>query len=200
MSVEKLSERRGFNHTSPQADPDNPNADRIATLEEKVHWLESMLKLPSRFANPFIANMSASKMWAEMSMASGSLGTYTSGRLCNDSASSCALVTLADGQALALQVADPPDVRFVPIPNPAFGVYLTQSGGSNGSTTSFPTYTYNIFLDAAKTLQIGSAVTVEGHRLLKVPVTAATHGLFQWNGTSSRLLMVDEYPDQTACT
>lgn len=36
-------------------------------------------------------------------------------------------------------------------------VWLTRVGGSNGSSSAFPTYTYDVYTDAAKTKKIGTA-------------------------------------------
>ena len=79
-----------------------------------------------------------------------------------------------------------------PAPEPGatagtFLVYLTQNGGGSGddgtnTTAYFPTYTYDVYTDAAKTNKIGTAVAVLFHRPLTIAVTAATHGLATWNG------------------
>lgn len=86
----------------------------------------------------------------------------------------------------------------------SFGVYVTQNGGANGddgstTTIAFPTYTYDVFLDAAKTIQIGTAEAVEHHRPEQIAVHAGTHGIAQWNGSTLRLLFVDEYFDRDSC-
>ncbi len=80
--------------------------------------------------------------------------------------------------------------------------YLTQIGGSNGSTTSYCTYTYNCYFDAAKTQLAGGTLTVQAHRMLMVPVTAASLGIIQRDSTSAYALMavLDEYPATNACT
>lgn len=91
----------------------------------------------------------------------------------------------------------------IPVGTPSTSVaYLTQVGGSNGSTTSYPTYTYNIYFDVAKTQLAGGTLTVQAHRMLMVPVTAATLGIIQRDTTGSYALMavLDEYPASNPCT
>jgi hypothetical protein len=132
-------------------------------------------------------------------MSTGSIRGATS------SADTSALVHPTDGQMLAVEVETPGRTKYVLMPG-CFGVYLTQVGGANGDdgsvsgTASFPTFTYNVFADAAKTILLAGTLTVEAHRPLQIPVHAAEHGLFQWNGATGRLLTVfDEYYDRDAC-
>lgn len=143
----------------------------------------------------------------EQLLVNGSLSDFTAGRF-NDTTST--LTHLSDGQGFALDMpamdaSGNHSIQPVFLPNPAFGVYVTQVAGANGDdgtatgTASFPTYTYNVYADAAKTILLGGTLTVEWHRPMKVAVTAGTHGLFQWNGTAGRLLQVDEYFDRDAC-
>jgi hypothetical protein len=74
-----------------------------------------------------------------------------------------------------------------------FDVYLEQNGGSNGSAgVSFPTYTYDVFMDAGHTIQIGTAVAVRFNRRMKLEVTAAEHGFARYEGSDLVLLDVDE--------
>ncbi len=85
---------------------------------------------------------------------------------------------------------------------PAAIAYLTQVGGSNGSTASYCTYTYNAYFDAAKTQLAGGTLTVQAHRMFMVPVTAATLGPIQLNSSNTYSLMavLDEYPATNVCT
>ncbi len=101
-------------------------------------------------------------------------------------------VLLADVPVVWMQpTADQPGI---------FRVYLTQSGGSNGTSSAFPTYTYNVFIDAAKTKQISSTVAIQFHRLLKTPVTAATKGMACYVSGALQLWQADEYFDSNTCS
>jgi hypothetical protein len=85
-----------------------------------------------------------------------------------------------------------------------FNVYLTQNGGSNGddgstTTAAFPTYTYDVYLDSAQTIKIGSALSVLFHRPLMIAVTAGTYGLARLNGLTVILITTDEYFGRTSC-
>jgi hypothetical protein len=124
----------------------------------------------------------------------GSVGP--DGRGCFSDVDAFALqVKMADTQFVSLEVEDLNHHFYLLIPNPSFAVYLTQVGGLNAAAdgSTFATYTYDAYLDAGKTIRVASAVSVEFHREIPLPVTPAQHGIMQWNGSTPRLLKVDEY-------
>lgn len=112
-------------------------------------------------------------------------------------------VRLSEGNALHFEGADyGTPIKSSVNQSGARVAYLTQVGGSNGSTASYCTYTYNAYFDAAKTQLAGGTLTVQAHRMLMVSVTAATLGIIQVNSNNTYSLMavLDEYFGQNACT
>ena len=85
-----------------------------------------------------------------------------------------------------------------------FSVWLTQNGGINGddgstTTRAYPAWTYDVFADAARSIQIGTAVAVEWHRRVQIAMTAAAHGISRYDGSTLVLINCDEYEDQGGC-
>ncbi len=196
---------------SPRKNTDELRA-RVAELERLVADLQSLIQLADPHPIVYPANASQSKFWQELICNGGTLTNLGASAVggdivgCKETTSGSALLCLADGQGLVVEMEDLTGMRPVWLPNGSFGVYLTQVGGANGDdssvsgTASYPTYTYNVYADSGKTVLLGGTLTVEWHRQLQVGVSAATHGLAQWNGPTLRLLLTDEYPDRTTCT
>lgn len=148
--------------------------------------------------------------WKELTAVSTSivdLGTPgTDGRNCTSSSHASAPMSLGESQGFFLEVVDGTDHRYIWIPNGEFRVYVTQVGGSNGhdgtggGSVVYPTYTYDVFYDVAKTIKIGTALSVADHRPLQVAVHAGTHGHAQWENNTLILLNVDEYFDRDGCS
>jgi hypothetical protein len=91
--------------------------------------------------------------------------------------------------------ADPPAPIYsiVGVSGP-FDVYLTQVGGADGavSTLTDATWTYDVFIDSAKTIKIAAAATVVAPRITPVETTKATRGIARINGTTVTLLQAFE--------
>lgn len=164
---------------------------------------------PTVFPAEATGNFSSAKaLFKEMNVVDGAMTTFGTpgddGRQCTDTTDPSGTIALAEKQFFLVEVPDGPDHRYLMLPNPTFLVYLTQNGGADGddgstTTEAFPTYTYDVFLDSAKTIKLASTLSVLFHRLLKISVTAATHGLAQWSGTTLILISVDEYVGRDAC-
>lgn len=145
--------------------------------------------------------------WTEQTIiydgTSSTMSTYTDGRSCGTLTTASGITFPKEAAFLVVEQPDLTNMLYWGIPNGDFNVYVTQNGGSNGNDGStpavFPTYTYNVFLDASKTIQIGTALSVLWHRLLQVAVTAGTHGRARIEGKTVILLEVDEYFDRDSC-
>ena len=81
-----------------------------------------------------------------------------------------------------------------------FPVYVTQSGGSAGNSTTQCTFTYNVFIDSAKTIQIGTTVALQKSRLVNCTMTAGTLGVAYYEAGTLKLWDVNERASQTNCT
>ena len=83
-----------------------------------------------------------------------------------------------------------------------FPVWVTQSGGSAGNSTTQCTFTYNVFTDSAKTIQIGTTLALVKSRLLNCAMTAGTQGLAYYHPETGVLTLwdVNERAQQTNCT
>jgi hypothetical protein len=211
VSEEEQDEVRGFtDHDEPEL-PNTSLDDRVAELESLVEQLSAQIRHPNPLPPVFMGQQTNSDgRWGEIIASGGSIAiqgtTGVDGRGCTSSANTYAqLYALSEAQFFVVESQDSTDSNFTVIPNGAFLVYLTQVGGVDGddgstTTAAFPTWTYDCYADAAKTIKWGSAVSVLFHRLLKTKVTKATHGLAQWNGSTLLLLTTDEYPDQGDCS
>jgi hypothetical protein len=198
-------ERRGFGAGAP-----TPSAleRRVAELERLVEERLGLLADPLDSVL-FAELTNGDGQWKEKIVAGGSLVDYgtpgTDGRNCASASDPSKPVRMAEAQGVLIEVTDGDDSRYVLVPNGDFLVYLTQNGGANGddgttTTAAFPTYTYDVFLDAAKTIQIASAASVLFHRPLKIAVTAAAHGIARFDGEDVILITADEYFDRDECS
>lgn len=133
--------------------------------------------------NALVLNMNGDGIAAHMNLT----GTYWNGQVTGITTDGLKEVTIN---------ARPPTTMFF--------VWVTQNGGSNGddgstTTAAFASYTYNVFLDSARTIQIGTAVSVEAHRDLKIAVAAGTIGWAFYDGSTLKLAWVDESRDRDSC-
>jgi hypothetical protein len=138
------------------------------------------------------AAAAASLGWKEKVVVSTGIADYEMGRVNGTSQSAQCLYPLASAQGLFVAYQTDYDMRYAWVPNGNFKVYLTQNGGSNGNKTTDITYTYDCYIDAAKTIKVGSTLAPTWRAIKKVPVGAATVGLGCYAGTASTATFVLE--------
>lgn len=179
-------------------------AERIDDSQDLTHRTEAFPAL-------FVAERTNSDgRWKEMTDVNGSivpLGTPgTDGRNCTSNSHASLPIGMSQSQYALLEILDGTDHRYVILPNGDFDVYVTEDGtgtngtdGTGGGSPAFPDFKYNVFTDAAKTIQIGTALSPRWHRELQIAVVAGTHGRARLEGSTVVLLQVDEYFDRDGC-
>ncbi len=196
--------------TTDQAAPEDQLADalaRIAQLEQMFGELQS--RISNKLPQPpvFIGEQTNSDgRWREMIITSNTIdpmGTvgFGGGRGCDDATGSAYALPFAllEAQFLVVEMGDDINSSYLFIPNGIFKVYLTQNGGSNGTPSSNCSYTYDCYLDLAKTIKVGSTLVPEWRYLKKCPVTAATKGQGYFNGSTFVLEIAYEELGSNSC-
>lgn len=134
------------------------------------------------YAAVFIAQMTGAKQWQEETLVGAAIVDFTDGRACTSDSDPSAALPLTGDQALAIEVRDGDDFRYAILRSPMFPVLVKKNGGSDGTATTYASWTYDIYalFDTGYTSPLNGgtplAVDCSRARAIKGPVTAAANG------------------------